>query len=125
LRPIILLLDSTPCPALTGLVDASGAEKVPNGAALAAADSDEDEEAAAAEAAGGGGSKAEERQLLLAQTLVGELVLATKEVCRKLVSLSAAGCMSVQSCGTHGVASCCVNSRNSWTCSTKHLHQGL
>lgn len=74
LRPIILLLDNTPCPALSGLVDAStGAEKVPGGAALAAAaDEDEEEEE--------GGSKAEERRLLLAQTLVGELVLATKEV---------------------------------------------
>lgn len=77
LRPIILLLDSTPCPPLSGLADAStGAEKVPGGGALAAADDEDavdgDEE--------GGGSKAEERRLILAQTLVGELVLATKEV---------------------------------------------
>lgn len=74
LRPIILLLDSTPCPVLSGLVDAStGAEKAPGGAALAAADdgSDDDQD---------GSSRAEERRLLLAQTLVGELVLATKEV---------------------------------------------
>jgi hypothetical protein len=71
LRPIILLLDTTPCPALSGLVDAStGAEKVPGGSALAAADDESDAEL-----------KSEQRRLILAQTLVGELVLATKEVC--------------------------------------------
>lgn len=74
---MILLLDSTPCPPLSGLVDTStGAEKVPGGAALAAAD---DEDAVDGDKEGGG-SKAEERRLILAQTLVGELVLATKEV---------------------------------------------
>lgn len=77
LRPIILLLDSTPCPPLSGLVDAStGEEKVPGGAALAAAD---DEDAGDGDQEGGG-SKAEERQLILSQALVGEVVLATKEV---------------------------------------------
>jgi hypothetical protein len=76
LRPIILLLDTTPCPPLPGLVDtATGKEKVPGGAALAAADEDSD---ADDEAAGGG--KGEERRMLLAQTLVGEVVLSTKEV---------------------------------------------
>lgn len=70
LRPIILLLDTTPCPALSGLVDAStGTEKVPGGAALAAADDESDAEL-----------KSEQRRLILAQTLVGEVVLATKEV---------------------------------------------
>lgn len=74
LRPIILLLDSTPCPALTGLVDAAtGTEKVPGGAALAATAGDDESDDEVVE-------RVEKRQLLLAQTLVGELVLATKEV---------------------------------------------
>lgn len=72
LRPIILLLDSTPCPPLPGLVyAATGAEKVPGGAALAAVDDDSDDEST---------SKAEGRWRTVAQTLVGEVVLATKEV---------------------------------------------
>lgn len=77
---MILLLDTTPCPALTGLVDAAtGAEKVPGGAALASvADGDDDDN----DGSDDDDSKAEERRLLLAQTLVGELVLATKEVRR-------------------------------------------
>jgi hypothetical protein len=59
---------------LPGLVDAAtGQEKVPGGAALAAADDDSDEEE-------DGVSKAEGRWRTVAQTLVGEVVLATKEV---------------------------------------------
>lgn len=76
LRPIILLLDTTPCPALPNLVDAAtGKEKVPGGAALAAADKDSDDDDDAA-----GDGRGEERRMMLAQTLVGEVVLATKEV---------------------------------------------
>lgn len=64
LRPLILLLDTTPCPALPGLVDAStGAELIAGGAALANTS-----------------GNADQRQVMLAQLLVGELVLATKEV---------------------------------------------
>lgn len=64
LRPLILLLDTTPCPALPGLVDASnGAELIAGGAELAKAD-----------------GRTEQRQSMVAQLLVGELVLATKEV---------------------------------------------
>ncbi|KAF8071289.1 uhpC [Scenedesmus sp. PABB004] len=70
LRPLILLLDSTPCPPLPGLVDAaSGAEAVPGGAALARG--------------GGDGADADARRGALAQLLVGELVLATKEANKK------------------------------------------
>jgi hypothetical protein len=73
LQPLILLLDTTPCPALPGLVDAAtGAELVPGGAALAAA----------ADTVAGRTEQlaAEQRRVALAQLLVGELVLATKEV---------------------------------------------
>lgn len=64
LRPLILLSDTTLCPPLPGLIDAaSGVELIPRGAELAKAD-----------------GNAEKRQVLLAQLLVGELVLATKEV---------------------------------------------
>ena len=85
LQPLILLLDSTPCPALPGLVDPStGAEIVPGGAALAAAAAAGPVAAAAAAA----GTKLtrqqqqpeQQRRLLVAQLLVGEVVLATKEV---------------------------------------------
>jgi hypothetical protein len=69
------LLDTTPCPPLPNLVDAAtGKEKVPGGSALAAADDDSDEEDAA------GSGRGEERRMMLAQILVGEVVLATKEV---------------------------------------------
>jgi hypothetical protein len=73
LQPLILLLDTMPCPALPGLVDAAtGAELVPGGAALAAA----------ADTVAGRSEQqaAEQRRVALAQLLVGELVLATKEV---------------------------------------------
>ncbi|WIA32410.1 hypothetical protein OEZ86_003236 [Tetradesmus obliquus] len=76
LQPLILLLDTTPCPALPGLVDAAtGAELVPGGAALAAA--------AAAVPGRSERQAAEQRRVALAQLLVGELVLATKEVNKK------------------------------------------
>jgi hypothetical protein len=77
LQPLILLLDTTPCPALPGLVDAStGKELVPGGAALAAA--------AGSVPGRSEAQAAEQRRVALAQLLVGELVLATKEV-RKLL----------------------------------------
>lgn len=72
-------MDHTPCPALPGLVDAStGLEKVPGGAALAATAAGDDVNGGHQE--GPGSSSADERRLLVAQALVGELVLATKEV---------------------------------------------